>query len=446
MSSRHLSRHARKEAQAKVACKHDSHCPPKVTQSITVQQCEQKSEAKCSGRPYQFNPQYVYPRMITPTQVKAMLDGDTANKVVLAAVPFWPQNGVLWSQLDLSLGPTQAQTRYTKYIKYTTGSRTYNSIQFDWRSDLADITLPLRYYDLPSKAAFQQTLRDKAINRDNIIILYDDTLTPNGAIDASNYAVNRLAIRAMFVLQYYGHDNVFFLNGGDQEWFKAGFSGASTNISHLPYLGAPSLSTHFDLRDPIPTGLAPVHVPEPSPSPSGYTITTERTNYVISRDGVVQERLNPCTVVLDARPYKMYVGSQQGGLVQCAGLQKVRRLGHIKGAVNAPWASYLEIVDGIAGAKYARLKSTAALSQIMVDSKSLVENKRVVTVCNEGIHAVMAWFVIDRLLDYSNAIVYEGSTAEWADGAFIYDAGLPDGVLIPQGIERYPMLSGLEDI
>lgn len=382
-------------------------------------------DSKCNGRPYQFNPKFSAPRMITPAQAKAMLDADTAQKVVLAAVPFWPTGGKYWWQLDPTdnlVGPTPAHTDYNSYIQYVTGSRTYQSIQFDWRIDLADVTLPLRYYDLPSKDVFQQTLRNKNITKNHTIILYDDTVAPGGAISATNNAVNRLAVRALFVLQYFGHDNVYFINGGDQEWFKAAIPGTSVN----------------------PTA-APTACPAP-PVGHEYTIATERNHPVISRDGVVEERLNPCSVLLDARPYKMYVGTLQGSLVQCASLDKVRRLGHIKGAVNAQWADYLEIVDGTPGVKYTRFKSAAALSDIMISNKVLVENKKVVTICNEGIHAVMAWFVINHIFDYSNVTVYEGSTAEWADGAFVFEAGAPAGVLIPQGIERYPMLSGLEDL
>ena len=398
----------------------------------------------CKGKPYSFDEHYCYDRLLSPSQARAILDADSTGKVVLMAVPFWPQNGVSWAHVDPTIGDTSPQTRYSSYIQYQTQSRTYKSVQLDYRSDLANLTLPLRYYDLPSQSDFQQTLRNKNLTSDSIIILYDDTLTPGGAINATNYGVNRMAVRAMFVLQYYGHSNVFMINGGDQAWFKADFSGSSTNTSYLPYVGAPALSPHVVLGS-IAQGAAPVSVPEPAPAPSNYVITGANGDYVISRDGVATERLNPCSVLLDARPYKMYVGTQQGGLIQCGALRKVARLGHVKGAVNAAWATYLEIVDGGAGVKFAQFKPTSALNYIMINTKSLVGSKKVVTICNEGIHAVMAWMVIYHLLNYDNVTVYEGSTAEWADGSYIFELGSPPGVLIAQDIEGYPMLSGLED-
>lgn len=389
----------------------------------------------CPYGSYTYDPSLVYSRMINPNQLKSMLDSDNAKKMVLAAVPFWPKDAVLWSVLDPSLGPPPSYVDYKTYIQYTTAGknpRTYQSIQFDWRSDLADITLPLRYYDLPKLGAFEQTMRNKGLAKKSVIVLYDDTIAAgaNGTIVPAHNALNRLAIRAHFVLQYYGHENVYFLNGGDQEWFKSNFSGASVNASHALWNEGPLYST----------SPAPVN-----PSPSNYSINTELTSRVILRDGVVAERTNPCSVVLDARPYSMYVGTQPGGLVQCQGLQKVRRLGHIAGAVNAPWATYLVTVTGANGVKYTKLKSTEELSSIMVSSGTLVGSKKVVTACNEGIHAVMAWFVIYHLLGHHDSTVYEGSTAEWADGNGVYVNYGGSYTEVPQGIERYPMLSGLED-
>ncbi len=421
---------------------HNNHLCMEQTHCMEQTQCMEQTH--CIGNPYAFNPKFSYSRMINPSQLKTMLDNDTNKNIVLTAVPFWPQNAVLWTKLDPSIGITPAHTRYSTYIQYTVGSRTYQSIQFDWLSEVANISLPLRYYNVPSKDAFQTTLRNKNITSNNIIVLYDDTVAPNGTINSSNNAVNRLAMRAMMVLQYFCYDNVYFLNGGDQEWFKAAIPGSSTNISHLPYVGAPSLSTNYVLG-PIAPGAAPDYVPEPAPIPSNHAITNERYSYLVSREEVVAERLNPCTILVDARPYKMYVGTQQGGLVQSDELQKVRRLGHVKGAVNVAWPDLLDILEGANGIKYTRLKSTSELSQIMIDAKAIVGNKKIITMCNEGIHGTMAWFIIDHLLDYPLVRIYEGSTAEWADGAFVFENGSPSGVLIAQGIERYPMLSGLED-
>lgn len=380
-----------------------------VIQTVNVQ-CgsgcaPQACPQKCVGKPYKFNPRYAYSRLIDAAKLKSMLDADTAKKIVLVAVPFHPQGGYYWTPSQ-SVGVTP----FANYIKYATPVpvRTYQSIQFDWRSDLCDITEP-RYYDLPAKAAFEATLTAKGLAKDSIIVLYDDTKSaPASGITGTS--MNRMATRALFVLEYFGHQNVFLLDGGDQEWLASGGAVDATPV-----------------------------VPVATPAP-GYQISVERKERIIEIAGVQRERVNPCSVVLDARPYTMYVGTAAGGIIQ-SGLSVSRR-GHIHKAVNAPWSEYLRDIAGNANnnnVTYKKFKLPADLDALFVDSKVIVDNKLIVAACNEGIHAVFAWFAIDKLLNYDNVLVYEGSTAEWADAGGLIGAE-------PQDLENYPMLTGSEDL
>jgi len=448
-----------------------AHVDKNVSQCITVNcaspaapaPCADPCDTKCE---YKFNPYFTHPRIIEPSKLKSMLDADTDKKVVLAAVPFWPQNAFSYYHEELielgstNLAPT-AHTRQTDYLEYTTGGRTYESIQFDYRKDLGDANVPVRYYTVPSKEDFQQTLRNKGITKDHIIVVYDDTEVA-GSIGASatKFGLNRMAARAMFVLQFYGHENVFLVNGGDRAVLEAGL-GFTTNSgnAHAKWVDGPLFGTAAgenvataplsaaDLTGP--TGMW-VRVDEGNTGPSDYLITTVKDELIVDREGVALGRKDCKTDVLDARPYTMYVGSRQGGLIQCLSDAPVRRLGHIKDAVNSQWSGYLEVVaSGSTGPDYTRFKSPEDLLEQLRSDAGLLEecDRRIITACNEGIHAVMAWLVIAYILNYPNTVVYEGSTAEWADATGVFNPGNPAGcgVLIPQGVEGFPMQSGLDE-
>ncbi|MFC6979346.1 sulfurtransferase [Microbulbifer taiwanensis] len=62
---------------------------------------------------------------------------------------------------------------------------------------------------LPSAEKFQQFARTIGINRDSLVVVYDD---------------QRLAFaaRAWFLLHYFGHDRIAVLNGGLGAWVQAG--------------------------------------------------------------------------------------------------------------------------------------------------------------------------------------------------------------------------------
>jgi thiosulfate/3-mercaptopyruvate sulfurtransferase len=51
----------------------------------------------------------------------------------------------------------------------------------------------------------------------------------------------------------------------------------------------------------------------------------------------------------------------------------------------------------------------------MFTDKGAMNDKSIVTYCNEGIHAAVDWFVLHELLGYPNVAVYNESMGEWAN-------------------------------
>jgi thiosulfate/3-mercaptopyruvate sulfurtransferase len=341
-----------------------------VTQNVVVESCAQPSACAtsavcpCPGQSFRFNPQHKTKQLISAQELKARLDANEAGLVVIDVT-----NTPLPPKTDPPTPHDPAKVYKDGHIN--------GALFIDWRKDLADQGEE-RYYDLPPREQFQETLRALGIKKSDKLVFYD------------NFR-NRLAIRALFVLEYFGHRNVQVLEGGVYSWTAAGY--------------------------PLVAGPLPVVVP------STYTISTERTAFVVDIDYVRHKRTDPCTVVLDARPYSHFTGEAAGGLIQSG--EPVARRGHIMGAVTGPWPDYLVGPGNTAAGD--QFKTPAELAKYFIDNRIIVDNKQIIAACNEGIHAVFAWFVLVKMLNHQNVVVYEGSTGEWADYPLL------------------PMVSGLED-
>jgi thiosulfate/3-mercaptopyruvate sulfurtransferase len=228
----------------------------------------------------------------------------------------------------------------------------------NWRKDLTDVT-NLPYYELPTKEEFQALLRKLGVHTNTHIVLYCNL-------------VNRLAIRAFFVLKYFGHEYASVMEGGIDAWKNAGFS----------------LST----------------ILPPAPAPSSYTIVVENKSMIVDIDYVESVLCDRQHLIVDARPYAMYVGETIGGLIHLG--QPIARYGHIYNSISLPWAE--NMVNGF-------FKSKEELRELYASRGIHPRGKTIIFECNEGIHAVFDWFVAKYLLCYQNVVVYEGSTGEWAD-------------------------------
>ena len=242
----------------------------------------------------------------------------------------------------------------------------------DWIVDITDPTCPERYNIAPPDQ-FEQLMRRLGISSDTTIVLYDQFQS-------------RLSTRMLWILRYYGHEQVKILDGGAQAWVTTG---------HEMVQAVPKVR------------------------PSQYRAGRSKVMRDAKRADIRGQLSQPYFQVIDGRPTKQYTG-ELPGKVYHTGKIHMRR-GHITSGVNIPWEENLA-ADG-------RFKSVTELRKIYKDH-AISKDATVVTYCNEGLHAAHPWFVLSELLGYEDVRVYDDSLSEWAN--------LPDE---PMEITAPPALS-----
>lgn len=136
-------------------------------------------------------------------------------------------------------------------------------------------------HPLPSREQFQQFARASGINRNSLVVVYDD---------------NRLAFaaRAWFLFHYFGHKNIAVLNGGLKSWQEAGM--------------------------PLSTDV---------PSPAlGDFVACPRDDILVDHQQVYSALENPPWQLVDARDAQRFAGIEEP-------LDPIA--GHIPTALNKPW-------------------------------------------------------------------------------------------------------------
>lgn len=165
-----------------------------------------------------------------------------------------------------------------------------------------------------------------------------------------------------YTLARFGHDNVYVLNGGIEKWKAEGRA----------------LTQAFP--DVEPSGFNAV-------DRSGYRVEYEEFKALKDRDDVI---------VLDARPSDVYAG--QGPW---------RKAGHIPGAVNVPWKSFMDPDN-------TRLLKSDEEIQAIIDEHGITPDKTVICSCGTGREATNEFILFKWYLGYPGVRIYEGSFTEWS--------------------------------
>jgi thiosulfate/3-mercaptopyruvate sulfurtransferase len=84
------------------------------------------------------------------------------------------------------------------------------------------------------------------------------------------------------------------------------------------------------------------------------------------------------------------------------------RAGHIRGAVNVPWARAVQPDDGT-------FKDSKDLRGIYEGEMKLDSAKEVIAYCRIGERSAHTWFVLTHLLGYPKVRNYDGSWTEWGN-------------------------------
>jgi thiosulfate/3-mercaptopyruvate sulfurtransferase len=228
------------------------------------------------------------------------------------------------------------------------------AVQVDWFSTLQH---PLRR-DFLTKEKFEEVNSSLGIANDTTVVFYGDK---------SNW----FACYALWLFQYYGHENVKIMNGGRLKWEKEN----RPLVKEVPWYAAATYSA----KDAVKSIRA-------------------------FRDEVLAQS-NAKKPLVDVRSPKEYSGElthmpnypQEGAT----------RGGHIPGAVSIPWSQAVNEADST-------FKTTDELLALY-EGKNIKGDSEVIAYCRIGERSSLTWFVLKYLLGYPNVKNYDGSWTEWGN-------------------------------
>lgn len=229
-----------------------------------------------------------------------------------------------------------------------------NAVQVDWFSTLQH---PLRR-DFVTKEQFEEVASKLGITNDTTLVFYGDK---------SNW----FACYALWLFQYYGHQNVKIMNGGRTKWEQE-------------------------------KRLLVKEVPSFAPTP--YKATEADKSIRAFRDDVFKA-LEAKKPLVDVRSPKEYSGElthmpnypQEGAT----------RGGHIPGAVSIPWAQAVNEADST-------FKTPEEL-KALYEGKNIKPEGEIIAYCRIGERSSLTWFVLKYLLGYPTVKNYDGSWTEWGN-------------------------------
>ncbi len=231
------------------------------------------------------------------------------------------------------------------------------AVQVDWFSTLQH---PLRR-DFLTKEKFEEVASKLGIANDTTVVFYGDK---------SNW----FACYALWLFQYYGHQNVRIMNGGRLKWEKEG---------------------------------RPLVKDVPSYQPTTYRAKEADKSIRAFRDEVLKQS-NTKKPLVDVRSPKEYSGE----LISMPNYPQegATRGGHIPGAVSVPWAQAVK-EPGVDDT----FKSAEEL-RALYDGKGIKpDSGEVIAYCRIGERSSLTWFVLKYLLGYPDVKNYDGSWTEWGN-------------------------------
>jgi thiosulfate/3-mercaptopyruvate sulfurtransferase len=226
------------------------------------------------------------------------------------------------------------------------------AIGLNWKTDLQQ--RPVR--DLLSKSQLEALLSKNGVASDTTIAIYGDNN-------------NWFAAWFFWLLKYYGHADVRLVNGGRIKW----------------------------LAEQRPTTKA---VPEFKAT--RYTANAPDAAVRALRQYVLDTVEKNGKKLVDVRSPKEFSGE----LLAPENLPQegAQRAGHIKGAVNVPWAT--------AVAEDGRFKAVDELKRLYGD-QGLDGSTETIAYCRIGERSSHTWFVLKYLLGHEKVRNYDGSWTEY---------------------------------
>jgi len=136
----------------------------------------------------------------------------------------------------------------------------------------------------------------------------------------------------------------------------------------------------------------------PSFKSSKYPVSDLRDTFTVTAKEVLAAVSSPGTIILDTRPVSYFTGEKQDEA----------RGGHIQGAINRPYSEDVVKTDG-----YSTIKPVDELKAIY--EKLIPTNETpVILHCRTGHQASQTYFILVRLLGYTDVKWYDAGWTEWA--------------------------------
>ena len=255
---------------------------------------------------------------------------DNINLKILDATFYLPDSGLI------------AEEEYKK-------KHIPNAIFFDINK-IADPNNSLPHM-IPSKDLFSKMMQNIGLNKDDEIIIYDNSPFLSSA-------------RAWFLFRYFGHDKIFIMQGGIKNWENNG--GIITNENVVLEKG-------------------------------NFIASAERKELVVNLDQMILASQNKENVILDARSKKRFLGE---ALEPRPNLPS----GHIPNSQSLPSSDLIN--------KEGYLKSKDEINQIFRNINVNTSDKIIAT-CGSGVSACVISIAL-FCLGKKDTPIYDGSWTEWA--------------------------------
>lgn len=204
----------------------------------------------------------------------------------------------------------------------------------------------------PDQAKFEGIMHRLGISNGDHVVLY-------GADSDSVFTLG-----AFWIMEYFGHKNVSFLDGNLAKW----------NAEGLPSEGGMKKA-----------------------APGKYKAGNRDESIRIDAAGVLAALGK--SAIVDARGTAQYTGAENN--------DKNKRVGHLPGAAD------LDAITANFNADHT-IKSVADL-KAAYEAKGITADKAVITYCQAGLKAANSYFVLKHVLGYKNVKMYVGSWSEWGN-------------------------------
>ena len=224
-----------------------------------------------------------------------------------------------------------------------------NAIFFDINK-IADPNNSLPHM-IPSKDLFSKMMQNIGLNKDDEIIIYDNSPFLSSA-------------RAWFLFRYFGHDKISIMQGGIKNWKNYGGNITQGNVV-------------------LEKG--------------NYIASAERKELVVNLNEMILASQNKKNVILDARSKKRFLGE---ALEPRPNLPS----GHIPNSKSLPSSDLIN--------KEGYLKSKDEMNQIF-SNINVNTNDKIIATCGSGVSACVISIAL-FCLGKTDTPIYDGSWTEWA--------------------------------